>query len=122
MTILALSLAPLLALQATGEAPVAIKNDDPETWTLVYPLPMLPYVEDYRRCLTGQMRYVRGQADFETQHRSDVPRCQQQMDDAVRSAKRAIDSVADFAAFTEGDVRDVFVDLAAIHIARGTLY
>ena len=119
MTSLSLILVPMLALQGTGEAPVAITNADPQTWTLVYPLPMRPYVEDYRRCLSGQMRIVSGEANFEMQHRADIPLCADRLEEAVDGAKAALDSVRDFAAFTKDDVRDVFTDLAAIHIARG---
>ena len=76
MTSLTLLIAPLIALQGVGQAPVAIENDAPETWTLEYPRLIQPFVADYRRCLAVQMRTVRGKADFEAQHRSDLPRQQ----------------------------------------------
>ena len=50
MSFFALTLAPLLALQSAGSAPLAIENDAPETWTLEYPRLIQPYVTDYRRC------------------------------------------------------------------------
>ncbi len=117
MPILALTLAPLLALQAAGQAPVAVKNDAPETWTLVYPRIMQPYVADYRRCLTGQMRTVRGQADFEAQHRSDVAACTKELEEAEASANATLAGRSDYSDLTADEVRDIFEHVGRIHIA-----
>lgn len=119
MPVLALTLAPLLALQAAGQAPVAVKNDAPETWTLEYPRILQPYVADYRRCLTGQMRTVRGQADFEVQHRSDVAACTKEFEEAEASANATLAGRSDYADLTADEVRDIFEHVGRIHIARG---
>ena len=119
MTSLPLLLAPLLALQAAGEIPVAIANDAPETWTLEYPRLIQPYVADYRRCLTGQLRRVRGQADFEMQHRGDVTACAEEFEEAQQSALTVLSGRSEYTDYTAADVREVFEHVGRIHIARG---
>ena len=119
MTVLALTLAPLLALQAAGQAPVAVANDAPETWTLEYPRIIQPYVADYRRCLTGQMRTVSGEANFEIQHRRDVAACSKQFEEAQKAASSVIAGRSDYNDLTASDVREVFEHIGRIHIARG---
>ena len=119
MTSISLLLAPLFALQAAGQAPVAIENDAPETWTLEYPRLIQPYVADYRRCLTGQMRWVRGQADFEMQHRSDVAACDDVFRKAQESALSVLAGRSEYTDYTANDVREVFEHVGRIHIARG---
>jgi hypothetical protein len=47
--LLAPFLAPSLALQSVGEAVVAVKNDNPETWSVEYPRLIQPFVAHYRR-------------------------------------------------------------------------
>ena len=90
MTSITLALAPLIALQSAGTAPVAIENDAPETWTLEYPRIIQPYVEDYRRCLTIRLRRVTGEADFEMQHRDDVAACDTESQEAQGAALAAL--------------------------------
>lgn len=119
MTVLALTLAPLLALQAAGASPVAVKNDAPETWTLEYPRIIQPYVADYRRCLTGQMRTVSGVANFEEQHRSDIDACRDQSVEAEKAANAVLAGRSDYADMTPSDVHEVFEHIGRIHIARG---
>lgn len=119
MTLLALALAPLLSLQAAGQAPVAVKNDAPETWTLEFPRIIQPYVADYRRCLTGQMRTVSGVANFEEQHRSDVAACAKEFAAAQEAANATLAGRSDYSDLTPGDVREVFEHIGRIHIARG---
>jgi hypothetical protein len=110
-------LASLLALQAVGEAAIAIKNDNPETWTVEYPRLIQPYVQDYRRCLKVTNRTVTGVANFEAQHAADLPRC------AERRAKAVADSNAELAgaktAMTPEEVEQLFTNIGRIHIARG---
>lgn len=119
MTSFTLILAPMMMLQAAGEAPTAIENDAPETWTLEYPRLIQPFVEDYRRCLTGNMRWVTGDANFEEQHRSDVPRCDEQSQEAQAAATTALSARGEYADFTADDVRQIFEHAGRIHIARG---
>jgi len=119
MTSFTLILAPMMMLQAAGQTPTAIENDAPETWTLEYPRLIQPFVEDYRRCLTGQMRWVTGAANFEEQHRSDVPRCNEESTEAQDAAYRALMTRNDYSDFTSDDVREIFEHAGRIHIARG---
>ena len=120
MTSLTLLIAPLIALQGVGQAPVAIENDAPETWTLEYPRLIQPFVADYRRCLTVQMRRVTGQADFETQHRADIPRCAEEYEEAVEGASGLLARRTEYASdYTTSDVREIFDHIGRIHIARG---
>ena len=110
-------LAPLLALQTAGEAVVAVKNDNPETWSVEYPRLIQPFVADYRRCLVVSNRKVTGVADFEAQHAADLPRC------AERRAKAVADSNAALAGakttMTADEVEQLFTNIGRIHIARG---
>lgn len=114
---LATLFAPLLALQSVGEAVVAIKNDNPETWSVEYPRLIQPFVQDYRRCLAVTNRNVTGVANFEAQHAADLPRC------AERRAKAIADSNAALAgaktAMTPEEVDQLFASIGRIHIARG---
>lgn len=119
MTSISLILAPLMALQSVGSAPVAIENDAPETWTLEYPRVIQPYVADYRRCLTGQMRRVTGEANFETQHRSDVEKCTGDFEQAMEDPNRVLVGRGEYADLTPTDVREIFEHVGRIHIARG---
>lgn len=112
-------LASLLALQAAGEAVVAIKNDAPETWTVEYPQRIQPFVQDYRRCLVVTNRRVTGVANFEEQHRADLPRCLKVSETAQAEANRVLAGRGEAAEFTPDDVREVFDHVGRIHIARG---
>ncbi|MEL7219629.1 MAG: hypothetical protein AAGK01_14525, partial [Pseudomonadota bacterium] len=64
-TALALAMSLPLSLQGATETAIAIKNDDPETWTVEYPRVIQPQVIAYRNCLGSSNRMVRGKADFE---------------------------------------------------------
>lgn len=119
MTMFSLALAPLLALQATGETAVAIKNDTPETWTVEYPRIIIPFIEDYRRCLNVVNRKVTGRADFEEQHRTDIPRCAEASEDAQTGANRLLANRGEDQEYTPKDVSEIFAHIGRIHIARG---
>lgn len=119
MTTFTLILSPLLALQAAGQAPVAIKNDAPETWTLEYPRVIQPYIDDYRRCLTGRMRRITGEATMESQHRADLPACEKEFEEAQANSNRVIGGRGEYAEYTPADIREVFEHIGRIHIARG---
>ena len=119
MTSLTLLIAPLLALQGVGQAPVAVENDAPETWTLEYPRLIQPFIADYRRCLTTQMRRVTGQADFEAQHRADLPRCSEEFEEAVEGATNLLSGRGEYTDYSRTDVVEIFEHLGRIHIARG---
>lgn len=116
---LTLILSPLLALQGVGSAPVALKNDAPETWTLEYPRIIQPFIEDYRRCLTGQMRRVTGEANFEDQHRSDVMTCAEESEEAQTAANAILAGRGEYEDYSPSDIAEVFDHIGRIHIARG---
>ncbi len=115
--ILTALLAPVLALQATGEAVVAIENDNPETWTVEYPRLILPQVQDYRRCLTVTNRTVTGVADFEAQHRADLPRCAKAREKAIAEANALLDGAK--TTLSPEQVNTLFDNIGKIHVARG---
>jgi len=119
MTSLLFLISPLFALQGVGQAPVAVANDAPETWTLEYPRIIQPFVEDYRRCLTGQMRRVTGKADFEVQHRRDVEACAEQFEQAQEGANRLLSGRSEYEDYSPDDIREVFDHVGRIHVARG---
>lgn len=119
MLSLTLILSPLLALQGVGSAPLAVKNDAPETWTLEYPRIIQPFIEDYRRCLTGQMRRVTGEANFEDQHRSDVAKCTEDSEEAQSGANAVLNGRGEYEDYTPADISEVFDHIGRIHIARG---
>jgi hypothetical protein len=110
-------IAPLLALQAAGEAVVAIKNDNPETWTVEYPRLIQPYVADYRRCLATTDRRIAGKADFEAQHTGDVTRCAKARAKAVADSNAAMDGAA--TAISPDATEQLFDNIGKIHVARG---
>jgi hypothetical protein len=116
-TLLAPLFAPLLTLQSTGEAVVAIKNDNPETWTVEYPRLIQPQVEDYRRCLKVTNRTVTGVADFEAQHRADLPRCAAVRAKAAAEANTMLDGAK--TTLSPEQVDTLFDNIGKIHVARG---
>ncbi len=113
------AIAALMSLQAAGEIPIAIKNETPERWSVEYPRVIIPYVRDYRRCLNYSNRQIRGVADFEIQHRADLPRCEDVREIAIAKSKEVV-ARADFGEeFTVDDVELLFDNIGRIHIARG---
>ncbi len=110
-------LLPLMALQAAGETLVAVKNENPETWTVEYPRLIQPQVADYRRCLAVTDRRISGKADFEQQHAGDLARCTEARDKAVAEAKAAF--VGAKTAMTPAEVEQLFAEVGRIHVARG---
>lgn len=115
--IVAAFLAPLLALQSTGEAALAVKNDNPETWTVEYPLLIKPYVADYRRCLAVTNRRIAGKADFESQHAGDVARCIAARTKAVADSNEVLAGAK--TTLSPEEVDRLFDNIGKIHIARG---
>lgn len=111
------AIALAMSLQGATETAVAITNDNPETWSVEYPRVIRPYVVEYRRCLNIANRRVTGEANFEMQHRSDIPRCAEVKAEnkanaleAMRGAKTAISAQ---------EVEALFQNIGQIHIARG---
>jgi hypothetical protein len=109
--------APLLALQSVGETVVAIKNDNPETWSVEYPRLIQPFVQDYRRCLGVTNRTVTGIANFEAQHAADLPRCAARRAKAVADSNAALEGAR--TAMTPDEVEQLFTNIGRIHVARG---
>lgn len=110
-------LAPLLALQAVGEAAVAIKNDNPETWTVEYPRLIQPQVADYRRCLVVTDRRIAGKADFEAQHAADLARCGERRAKAIAEANELLASAK--TTLSPAQIDELFTNIGRIHVARG---
>jgi hypothetical protein len=115
--LLAPFLAPSLALQSVGEAVVAVKNDNPETWSVEYPRLIQPSVADYRRCLAVTNRRVTGTANFEAQHAADLPRCADSRAKAVAASNAELAGAK--TAMTPAEVEQLFANIGRIHIARG---
>jgi hypothetical protein len=110
-------LVPFLALQATGEAVVAVKNDNPETWVVEYPRLIQPQVEDYRRCLRVTNRRITGAADFGAQHAGDVTRCAEVRAKAIAEANAMLDGAK--TTMSPEEVTRLFDNIGKIHVARG---
>ncbi len=115
--IIAALFAPLLALQSTGEAVVAIKNDNPETWTVEYPRLIQPQVADYRRCLSVTNRNLAGKADFEAQHAADLTRCAERRAKAITESNVLLDGAK--TTLSPAEVDQLFANIGKIHVARG---
>jgi len=115
--ILATLLAPLALLQSSGEAAIAIKNENPETWTVEYPRLIQPYVADYRRCLAVTNRRIAGKADFEEQHSADVTRCVKARAEAITQSNAVLAGAK--TTLSPEQVNTLFDNIGKIHIARG---
>ena len=85
------SLALVISLQGVGDTYIAIENEDPETWVVEYPRLIQPFVVEYRSCLNIANRKVTGAADFQMQHRADVPRCAEAAQKAKAGANAAME-------------------------------
>ena len=109
--------APLFALQAAGEAAVAIKNDNPETWTVEYPRLIQPFVADYRRCLTVTNRTIAGKADLEAQHQTDIARCAAVKAKSIAESNAMLDGAK--TTMSPEEVNRLFDNIGKIHVARG---
>ena len=82
------SLALVMTLQSGAQTLTAVRNDDPETWSVEYPRLIRPYVVEYRQCLNVSNRRVTGEADFEAQHRTDIPRCAEERAKAIADSNK----------------------------------
>jgi hypothetical protein len=110
-------IAALIALQGIGQTIVEIKNDNPETWTVEYPLLIQPQVADYRRCLVVTNRKISGKPDFEIQHTADLTRCAKRRDKAVAESNAAL--VGAKTTLSPAEVEALFDTIDRIHVARG---
>ena len=111
------SLAMAMALQSSGETLTAIKNDDPETWVVEYPRLIRPFVVEYRQCLNLSDRRVTGEADFEVQHRADLPRCAEVKEASIEKSNAAM--AGSKTRIGAEEVNQLFDNLGSIHVARG---
>ncbi|MDJ0978520.1 MAG: hypothetical protein QNI87_08275 [Erythrobacter sp.] len=111
------SLALAISLQSSGETLTAIRNDDPETWTVEYPRVLRPFVVEYRQCLNVSDRRVTGEADFEVQHRADIPRCAETLESVVARSNETMASSK--TRIGPEEVDQLFRDIGLIHVARG---
>lgn len=115
--ILAPLLAPVALLQVAGESAVAIRNDNPETWTVEYPRVIQPQVAAYRRCLAVTDRRIAGKADFESQHAADVARCAASRAQAIGEANDILAGAK--TTLSPAEVDRLFDSIGKIHVARG---
>ena len=113
------TLALSLAMQAASEIPQAIAPEDPETWVTEYPIVIQPLVQDYRRCLNYADRRFRGMADFEEQHRADLPRCEKLKTKLVRKSSEALSQGSWGDLLAPERAHEVFDTVGFVHIARG---
>lgn len=118
---LSAALVSLLAMQAPAGA--ALPDDGSplirETWTLEYDISILPYIEDYKRCLNYGNRIAGGRADFEAQHRTDLPRCADVAEESIEAAAKALARRGLTAQYPPEQVADTFYRLGQIHVERG---
>ncbi len=111
------SLAFVISLQGAGETAVAIRNDDPKTWSVEYPRLIEPFVVQYRNCLYSSDRRVTGEANFEAQHAGDIPRCATLAETAKLAANEAMRGAK--TAIGPEEVDQLFRNIGLIHVARG---
>ncbi|MEM7689475.1 MAG: hypothetical protein AAF291_10680 [Pseudomonadota bacterium] len=116
-TFLGLAMSLPLTLQGAAETVIAVKNDDPETWVVEYPRIIRPFVVQYRQCLNVSDRRVTGQADFEQQHRTDIPRCAKQREKVMMGA--AAEMAGAKTRLNAAQLDAVFDTVGFIHVARG---
>lgn len=90
-----------------------------ETWELRYDVAITPFVDDYRRCLNYGNRIASGVADFEAQHRTDIPRCAKVYEKSLSAANRMMERRGRSDVFTPTDVKRAFDTIGYIHIQRG---
>lgn len=90
-----------------------------QTWALEYDVAITPFIDDYRRCLNYGNRIASGRADFEQQHRADIPRCEEVYDNSIDAANRMMASRGRANSFTPSDVTHAFDTIGIIHVERG---
>lgn len=111
----------LIGLQTMPAIPLAQPDPGPtkETWTLEYDIAILPYIEDYKRCLNYGNRVARGLPDFEQQHRADLPRCTKVEQESITASVGTITRRGLIATYPAEQIADTFFRLGQIHIERG---
>lgn len=120
MSLIALTLA--MSAQTVAQpvaAPQAADASKAETWEIAYDIAMTPYIEDYRRCLNYGHRVASGVANFEEQHRSDLPRCADEREEAIEASNAALERRGRSDIMTPDLVARVFAHQGEIHIGRG---
>jgi len=90
-----------------------------ETWELSYDIAISPYIEDYRRCLNYGNRIARGVADFEQQHRTDLPRYLKIYEESVAASNKAVKRRNRSSVSSPAAVKHAFDLVGKIHIERG---
>lgn len=90
-----------------------------ESWTLEYDIAILPYIQDYRRCLNYGNRVASGVADFEQQHRADLPRCEKTRAESIEQSVAALGRRGLSAQYPPEQVAETFYRIGQIHIERG---
>lgn len=114
-----LVLASVLFAQETGAAIVAVKPEDPTTWSLEYPALIEPYIADYYNCLKSRELFVGDGITFEIQHRDAIPQCTKMEVRSFAAANAALAKRGRSGSATPQDVAGFFETIRKIHIARG---
>lgn len=112
------------ALALAWQTPPAARMDAPpvklkETWELAYDVAITPFIEDYKRCLNYGNRVITDAADFELQHRSDIPRCVKVYEKSIAASNRMMERRGRADVFTPEDVKEAFDTIGYIHVQRG---
>jgi len=109
----------LMTLQASSEIPKSVKQEQPKTWTLEYPIIISPHIETYRGCLNSGVRVIGSKVNFEVQHRSDIPRCSEIESKAVAASIAKLVTPKRTTEIATAQVTTVFDTIRLIHIERG---
>ena len=113
------SIAMVLSLQSVDQGVVAVRPEDPQTWTLEYPVIIRPLVREYYNCLQSGVKIIDGKSDFESQHRADIPRCAKRGEQLLADAKMIIARSKRPGQASDAELENVFETLRQIHIERG---
>lgn len=120
-----LAAASLMALAQTAEeAPSVIAEGDEytieaEQWELSYDIAMLPYIDDYKRCLGYGDRLFDGKPNVEEQHRADIPRCEDVKAEGIAQSNAVLTRRGRAEEFSPDMVERAFFVLGQIHVQRG---
>lgn len=113
------ALSLVFGLQVVGEFGEAIKNDNPETWTLEYPLVISPHVGRYYGCLRSREVVLRPGTNFEMQHRAALTKCAKVRKESLSEANTVLAQRARPGKFGPDQTKATFDTIESIHIARG---
>lgn len=109
----------MMTLQTANEAAVAVRPDEPLTWSLEYPLIISPNVDAYYNCLKSREVLMDDNTTFEEQHRIALASCEKVRVKSFEGASLAIAERGNPAKETPAELERVFETVGLIHVARG---